>query len=539
MAMTLGEYLRGQQEDTQQPKRAVGKPFLNVGAAAPADKPTWVGGGLRAGFNEAQGLGGYALAALGKATGSQGLEQYGMETATKNFAEAQEFGRPDLEIAPWKEGGASTVPWAVYQLSKLGPQIAGSLAAGAAIAAAAPEAATATGLAAIGTRLPAFLGGGALRSSVAAAGADVAAQAAAREAAIETGKAFGNRFLGGMAVGYPLGVGSMYQEATQDRGGATQNDALAALGLGVPYAALDAIQPAQLARWAEKGLSSGNILKRLATGVIEGGATEGPTEALQTAMELSYRDDLSTKDKVSQIVDAGATGAILGGLLGGGASGIKRLRTADPAAITTEDLDAANAEALNSDVANPELIGKVKREMSATAKAAQMRQYVEALTDGQRMARDMAGVPAGKKSKFADQFAGDADPVQIAAAAIRSFSSAEPHPAAEAVLRKLGVLEQVTDANNQTTLREVDFDAKIAAKEQAVAAQKAKVAQTNGVGAKQLERMQTQLDELRANKAIFDQAVQRIEAEGAGVTPTSAAPAAATTAADPDDEPPV
>lgn len=525
--MTLGEYLRGQGDDTQ-PSRPVGKPFLNLGAAAPASTPTWIGGGLSAGFNEMQGLTGYALEALGKASGSQGLEQYGSETATKNFAEAEQFGRPDLEIAPWKEGGASVVPWTVYQLSKLGPQIAGSLAAGAAIAVAAPEAATATGLAALGTRLPAFLGGGALRSGLAKAGADVAARELATKAAMETGKQFGNRFLGGLAVGYPLGVGSMYQEAQQD-GTATAGDALAAFAMGIPYAALDAIQPAQLARWAEKGLSSGNILKRIATGVVEGAATEGPTEALQTAMEVSYRDDLSTKDKISQIVDAGATGAILGGVLGGGASGIKRLRTSLPSEVSTDDINAASDEELNPDptVATPEVNKRVRRELTAKEKMAQMRQYVEGLTDAQRMARQMAGVPAAKKSRFADQFQGDADPVQIAAAAIRSFSSAEPHPAAEAVLRKLGVLEPVKGADGQITLAEVDFDAKIASKEQAVAAQQAKVAQSNGVGAKQLARMQSQLEELRTNKAIYDQAEQRIEAEDAGVPVPAPAAAAA------------
>ena len=119
MAITLAQYLQGSGTDSEQPaQRRIVPPPPGSDPSRSSGQPSLIGGALRSGGNELQSMGAGALAAVGNATGWQGLQQWGEASAAKNAAEAQQYGRPDLEVAPWEDGGASFLPWAAYQTTK-------------------------------------------------------------------------------------------------------------------------------------------------------------------------------------------------------------------------------------------------------------------------------------------------------------------------------------------------------------------------------------------------------------------------------------
>lgn len=311
------------------------RPSARQAAAAPTapqDQPSLLGGALRAGWNETQAVTGGAVGALGSAVGLQGLADYGAEVYQRNNQEAARYGRPDLEVAPWREGGASTLPWLAYQATKMVPLTLGTIAAGAVAAAALPETAAGAALATGAGRglayLPKLLGGGGLRF-----GAGLAERKAAQQVGTEMAKKIGNLTVGG----YAPAVGSLYGEAI-DRGDPSRTDALLALAEGVPYAAMEAFLPRQLEEIAVKG-SAGGLMKRITTAGVAGALTEMPTEALQTAMEMSFRPDLTMQEKMNNILDAALTGAAAGGVLSGTTGAASRApRGVDPNAITSPDL---------------------------------------------------------------------------------------------------------------------------------------------------------------------------------------------------------
>lgn len=303
--------------------------------AQPAPQPQrgLFGSALRAGTNELGALGGAAASALGKAVGLDGLAQWGAEVNQTRGAAAQAAGRPDLEIAPWNEGGASVLPWLAYQATKQIPQIAGTL-AGAALM---PAAAVPAGLARAAGALPAFMGGG----------AGLAAPAA---------QAAGRALIGGTAAGLPMGVGSLYQSAL-DRAEATgepttRGEAFASLAGGVPYAAMEAFAPLGAVRALKGG--SGGILKSAGKAALASGATEMVTEGVQTTMEMGFRPDLPLATKAKNVVDAALTGGAVGGVfggIGGGAGGaMRRMKGAKPNEVTNDDLKNTVDQDLGSEM---------------------------------------------------------------------------------------------------------------------------------------------------------------------------------------------
>jgi len=303
--------------------RIASLPLEGLPSYQPAEVPkrNLIAAGLSAGVDDLQGLFGAGIQAMGKLSKISPLEGLGRDISERNQAESEANGRPDLEIAPWKDGGSSFAPWLAYQLAKQVPQIATTLVGGAGVGAAAARA---------GLSVPA---------NVAAAGARVP---------VIGSENLVRNLLGGTAVGYPMGVGAMYQEASnrekEGGGAATQGDAAAALAMGLPYAALDAMQPVALGAALKKGLQ-GNLLKRLGTGVGVGAVSEMPQEALQTAMEMSFRPDLPMAKKMENIVDAALTGAAVGGAFGAG-SGIRRLRSGSGSQAGTEVIEQAVNEEL-------------------------------------------------------------------------------------------------------------------------------------------------------------------------------------------------
>lgn len=288
-------------------------PQLAMAPAAPpsdAAKHGLVYNALRAGWNEAQGLTDQAVAAGLKLAGADQASADWTKSAAEQDAEAARFRMNELEIAPWREGGswANLPQQALYQALKQVPNVAAGLAGGALATAVAPEA---------------FAG------SAAAAGAGRLLGALGGEATAEAGAAALRQGVGAAATAYPQAVGSMYGEAVE-RGNPNASDAGKAMLMGVPYAALEAVEPTQLrgifskagAHVAEKGLAGG-IKATLADGA-KALVNEAATEGAQTAMEQTFRPDLTLGQKANNVVDAMFLGGIAGGALGSVTSGAGR-----------------------------------------------------------------------------------------------------------------------------------------------------------------------------------------------------------------------
>lgn len=256
--------------------------------------------GLSAGVDDLQARGGAALAAVGKALEIPQLEQLGRDINERNQREAIESGRPDLETAPWREGGGEVLPWLGYQAAKQAPQIAAQIAAMFAL----PQMAVPASLSRLGAAVPAALGGG---------------RGMAGAAATRAGQEWAQGVSKVTLAGLPTAVGSQYQEALErEQAGsdpASKTDALLSFVGAVPYAALDAMQPVALAQLARRGLEKG-LLQRVATTAAAGGLSEIPQEGAQTAIEMGYRWDLPLRDKLNQVVDAALTGGAVGGVFG-------------------------------------------------------------------------------------------------------------------------------------------------------------------------------------------------------------------------------
>jgi hypothetical protein len=307
-------------------------PDLLPKLGAPKPDRGWFRSGLSAGIDNLQGLGGSAIELTGRLTGLDGVERTGAEIADRNLQEASANGRPDLEIAPWKEDGAPILPWLGYQTAKQLPQL-GLVMAG---ARATPKALVSGGLRDFGATAPKILGGGGLK-----AGADVAT----RRAALQTGDIFARRVAAAGALGTPLGAGAMYQEAKQAApdGDVSTGTALAAAALSPVYAALDVLELPILSGIAKAG--TGKLLKRVATGMMVGAAAEIPQEGMQTALEQAFRPDLSVRDRMANIVEGALTGGAVGGVLGGMA-GIRKAKMADPSTMSNDTLNRVTGEVL-------------------------------------------------------------------------------------------------------------------------------------------------------------------------------------------------
>lgn len=237
----------------------------------------------------------------------------GASNADRNSARI--FERPDLEGGVLDENFRnSPVKYAIYQLSKQIPQWAPQIAA-----AVATEGATAIpGLARLGAAAPEIIGGG-------GAGLKALFGGAVSKTALEKGAELGAKGVAATAAGYVPSVGQVYGEA-KNSAEATgkpvdENAAIRALAWGVPYAAMEAVEPAG----AVGGIMSGGgrgILKRILQGAAFGAGTETVTEGIQTGIEQSERPDLSVKDKLFNVANAALTGGLIGGLFGGGGGAI-------------------------------------------------------------------------------------------------------------------------------------------------------------------------------------------------------------------------
>lgn len=281
---------------------------IQMPGRAPPPPRNWFTAGLSAGVDDLQGIGGATVANVANLIGADGIKQWGLDVSARNEEEAAINGRPDLEIPPWREGGAPVLPWFGYQAAKTGSMIGGALGAGAA--------ATYLGLPATA---------------------------------------------GMIGFGSMVGMGSMAQQAVAEDGDLSTNESLAAAALSPVYGTLDMLLPRGMARavglFGSRALpesvreiakaagargtkiaiesTKAGVMRSLAAG----GVTEGVTEGLQTGMELSFRSDLTMAQKAEQIVDAALTGAAVGGAYGSAAGVVGKWR-GNPAEMTNDDITA-------------------------------------------------------------------------------------------------------------------------------------------------------------------------------------------------------
>ena len=297
---------------------------VDAAPVAAGPKRNVLSAGLSAGVDQLLGLGGAAVSAAGKLTGWEGAAQWGADVAQSRMAKADQNGRPDLDVAPWELGISQLPSWLGYQAAKTAPTMAALMAGGAALAPFVPGAVGAGVAGRVGAALPTWVGGGGLR-----AGMTAAEQAAARAA----GGELATSAAATTAAGMPIATGSMYQEALE-RGDADRVDAARAFALSPFYAAMDAIQPAGLTQVAKKGIAQAaagegtaevvkQLGKRVGLGMLGGAVTETPTEALQTALEKTFRPDQDWGEKAHEILNSAITGGAVGGLFGG-VAGIRR-----------------------------------------------------------------------------------------------------------------------------------------------------------------------------------------------------------------------
>ena len=281
--------------------------------------------GLRSGVSDLESVLGSAAQGAGKLFGLPTVENFGRSVNQSAQAASAAEGRPDLEVSPLSLSPKQVLPFLAYQAAKQVPMLATYIAGGKAYGALGGRAPAE--LERLTTLAPRALGGGGLK-----AGADFAV----RRAASEAGKDLATQLTGGAIAGLPIAFGSMYQEADSKPGGATIEDAKRAAIMSPIYSALDQVEPGQLKGLLSRGMA-GTIFRRVATAAFAGAAMEVPQEGIQTAMEQSFRPDLTLQQKFSNIVDAAVTGGAVGGVFGG-AGGIRAMKRANPAEIPTDDL---------------------------------------------------------------------------------------------------------------------------------------------------------------------------------------------------------
>src|ERR1043166_211881 len=286
--------------------------YKPASAEPPAPKKSFAfWAGVKAGAGEAAGSLGSLVGAAGNVLGLPSVQHAGESFADTLNQWSQRQGIPAYEGSPFAGGISGFLPRLAYQAGKITPTLA--------TIAAAPEIAVPERIAALGARAPAFLGGAGVKAGVAATAPELA-----------TGAKLASTLGTGTAVLYPQVAGGMYEQERTAPGGPTPGESARALGLGLPVAAIGALQPSGLLR----GQFEGGLVSRVLKGGAENAAAGALAGGVSAAADTTFRPDISTAEKMKSVVDATVTGATLGGALGGLFGGLHK--KADQ--VTNEDL---------------------------------------------------------------------------------------------------------------------------------------------------------------------------------------------------------
>ena len=323
--------------------------------APPQPKGNLLTGGVAIGWNELQGLSDFAIAAGAGAIGAKDTQQEYIKAGQEQFREAQQYVRPELELAPWQEGFKwSNLPaQIVYQSAKQIPMTAATLGAGGLVGQALKRA----GIQA----LPKFAAGALSEAAEDIAGKKISAaaiQKAAQPVATTT------------AASYPLSVGSVYQEQVE-KGDMSPGAAVTAGALAVPHALLESLEVGQLKNLFSRGMPSAATKKGLlewmkGTAGAAAKATAGETvaEGAQAGIEQTVRTDLTPAQKADTILQSAFMGGIAGFGLGGGAhiigSALSPTKNVRPDQLNDEALRTVVDTALNPQTAQQRLDAAVE-----------------------------------------------------------------------------------------------------------------------------------------------------------------------------------
>lgn len=285
--------------------------------------------GLSSGTDDFQGLMYSAGAAVADAAGAKGLRDKLQRGVDVNKYESALNSRPDLDrIEDVYDSPSKWLPYAGYQVAKQIPNIAGTVAASALV----PEAAIPATLARVGAVVPKALAGGGLR-----AGASIAE----RRAALQAGQGLAEDVVGGAAMNYAQGVGSLYQEAQE--GGDPDAGVKSLIG-GVPYGLAETVPEAMLLGRVKRGSGfQGSTAARMAKSGLTQAGTGATSELLQNEMEMAYNGNVSSDEAFSRRLNSGVAGGIVEGLLGS-AGGLRRPKPALSQNGTTDLLNPAPAQ---------------------------------------------------------------------------------------------------------------------------------------------------------------------------------------------------
>jgi len=266
----------------------------SISESVPEDESWQVTKGLKAGVDQTQALGYGAVSLAGSAVGADSVQQWGTEGYQRNMAEAGEnaarVGRVE-DIG----GVGDAVDWGAYQLGNLTPTMATM-----------------------------FLGGGVgglAAKKLVERGVLAGVEAGA---AATVGQAVG---AGGVSIG--MESGGIYQDILKETG---EDRPGVALAFGTMAGAIDALPVMRIFNKFGAGdkakqeiiaeVVKDKFLPRILKEAAKQGSLEGLTEGAQTIIErsaLKYVDknkDIFTPEGVSEIMNAMAAGALMGGVLG-------------------------------------------------------------------------------------------------------------------------------------------------------------------------------------------------------------------------------
>lgn len=310
---------------------AIRKPaYVNVFAPGYKPLPGPTARGFQVGLKGAKAAAGGLAAIAGDVTGVEPLRQYGLGVAERAAQEAAELSMPIEQV----DSVGSAVDFAKYAVGHTGGNLLTLLAGGA-----------------LGR-----VGGATLARGVPAA----AEKLLLKNAGMTAGMA-------GTAVG--LETGSIYPDAIE--AGVPDPVARSVLG-GAAAGALDLVPAALLAnKLGLFGRAAPTAVPRTAAGVAKGVAKgvavlaplEGATEVAQSAISRAAAGKPLTGDEAfSEFLNAGALGAIGGGVFGGVAGGVQAATqpVASPAAavqppVATPPTTATTAQLPAADLQAPPL----------------------------------------------------------------------------------------------------------------------------------------------------------------------------------------
>ena len=302
----------------------------NLAFGAPPPEPgNWLTAGLSSGFHGLLSDIGSLGQGIGSATGWQGLQQAGQGFAQSQQAQEQAAENPYYEQHPWSLGGLG---YKVAQtVTGLAPALAGTAAAN--FIPGVGEAVDASWLARLGSKLPRLLGGGA---------------GLGEEAAAVAGKQLARGVVGGGVGMFPQIAGGNIQA---EQGGDTsqpvsRGQALAALAVGAPEAALGGLFPESLFG----GSGGAGLGSKILRGAMTGAAVNAVNSGLQTGLNQFLSDtDKPIGERASDIVQSALQGGVIGGILGGATHGVSALFRPDtpPASVTTPGMESAVDEVVN------------------------------------------------------------------------------------------------------------------------------------------------------------------------------------------------